>query len=448
MSTTSTSIVTNSTSTYQFILINQQQDESKRSRKYDSPSDHNENMMKNDRNRRLQSINIKGTNRCINMQTSSGGSLNSSSQTSSSSSDSSVILSRYPFVKRPLLLSTPISNVSVDEKREKEKKKDEQQKCIKFNHNKIVVAEYDFNPLNASTDLALSRSQEYQVINENIEGCTGWWIVKNKKGETGFVPANYVKEKRNEKKMSKNEITSSSSPSCDDKISDTPGNVYCDYRPEWFVPELDRFTCERILKSDGRVGAFIVRYSTSQCCFTISVVTKKQHSSNTCQVDQVKHYLIRETTDPLSFYLSENQRFDSLEQLINFHRTQAASLVTRLKYIPSLTSVVNISKSNAVTQMYRDKSWEIRASDLTLMEELGSGQFGVVRRGKWTRLILDTKCNQHKQVTLEIAVKLMKEGTMSGEFVFFFLFLAKITHHDMINCALNYLFPFSLALNL
>lgn len=310
-------------------------------------------------------------------------------------------------MRRPLTQESEATSVPLHEKQGKEKKKKEEKKCS-TKYSKIVVAEYDFDPLNPRTDLALSRAQEYEVINEHVEGCSGWWIVKNKKGETGFVPANYVKEKRDE--MKKENTSSSQSRG---KTGDTPDSVYCNYRPEWFVPELDRFTCERILKSDGRIGAFIVRYSMTQCSFTISLLCAKQHAS--CQGEEVKHYLIRETSEPLSFYLSEHQRFNSLEQLINFHRTQSASLVTRLKYIPSLTSAVKLGKSNAVTQMYRDKSWEIRASDLTLMEELGSGQFGVVRRGKWTRSIADAKSNTRKTVTLEIAVKLMKEGTMSGK---------------------------------
>lgn len=46
--------------------------------------------------------------------------------------------------------------------------------------------------------------------------------------------------------------------------------------------------------------------------------------------------------------------------------------------------------------------WEIDPAELMLLEELGSGQFGVVRRGKW-RGCIDT------------AVKMMKEGTMSED---------------------------------
>lgn len=46
--------------------------------------------------------------------------------------------------------------------------------------------------------------------------------------------------------------------------------------------------------------------------------------------------------------------------------------------------------------------WEIDPQELMLLEELGSGQFGVVRRGKW-------------RGSIDVAVKMMKQGTMSED---------------------------------
>ena len=79
--------------------------------------------------------------------------------------------------------------------------------------------------------------------------------------------------------------------------------------------------------------------------------------------------------------------------------------------------------------------WEVDPTELTLMEELGSGQFGVVRRAKWKgmhslcchRIMNDLDnmiyiCQQCINIyyvsflgTIDVAVKMMKEGTMSED---------------------------------
>lgn len=48
------------------------------------------------------------------------------------------------------------------------------------------------------------------------------------------------------------------------------------------------------------------------------------------------------------------------------------------------------------------EKWEINPSELTFMKELGSGQFGLVRLGKWRA--------QHK-----VAIKAIREGAMYEE---------------------------------
>jgi len=57
---------------------------------------------------------------------------------------------------------------------------------------------------------------------------------------------------------------------------------------------------------------------------------------------------------------------------------------------------------------------------LTLGEELGSGQFGVVRRGKW-------------KGTIDVAVKMMKEGTMSeDDFIEEAKVMTKLQHQNLV----------------
>jgi serine/threonine protein kinase len=87
--------------------------------------------------------------------------------------------------------------------------------------------------------------------------------------------------------------------------------------------------------------------------------------------------------------------------------------------------------------------WEIDPTELTLLEELGSGkdfwdincigfpyltnlykitsgQFGVVRRGKW-------------KGTIDVAVKMMKEGTMSeDDFIDEAKVMTKLQHNNLV----------------
>ncbi|KAE8737137.1 hypothetical protein FOCC_FOCC017400 [Frankliniella occidentalis] len=64
--------------------------------------------------------------------------------------------------------------------------------------------------------------------------------------------------------------------------------------------------------------------------------------------------------------------------------------------------------------------WEIDPQELMLLEELGSGQFGVVRRGKW-------------RGSIDVAVKMMKEGTMSeDDFIEEAKVMTKLQHQNLV----------------
>ena len=56
---------------------------------------------------------------------------------------------------------------------------------------KIVIAVYPFTAIEPG-DLTLSKGEEYEVLDDSQDH---WWQVRNKLGEEGFIPSNYVKEK-------------------------------------------------------------------------------------------------------------------------------------------------------------------------------------------------------------------------------------------------------------
>ena len=106
----------------------------------------------------------------------------------------------------------------------------------------------------------------------------------------------------------------------------------------------------------------------------------------------MKHYHIKQNST--GYFLSEKHCCASISKLIEYHSHNAGGLACRLKCPPG--------RSKPPTAGLSHGKWEIDPTELTLGEELGSGQFGVVRRGKW-------------KGTIDVAVKMMKEGTMSED---------------------------------
>ena len=57
-------------------------------------------------------------------------------------------------------------------------------------NGKVVVAVYPFTAIEDG-DLTLAKGEEYIVLDDSQDH---WWEVRNKLGEVGFIPSNYVKE--------------------------------------------------------------------------------------------------------------------------------------------------------------------------------------------------------------------------------------------------------------
>uniref|UniRef100_A0A8C5DX45 Tyrosine-protein kinase n=1 Tax=Gouania willdenowi TaxID=441366 RepID=A0A8C5DX45_GOUWI len=144
-----------------------------------------------------------------------------------------------------------------------------------------------------------------------------------------------------------------------------------------------------LLSLQGKEGGFMVRDSSQAGFYTVSVFTR---------APGVKHYQIRQTeTKPASFYLADKYLFNTIPELILYHQHNAAGLITRLRH----PITPNGAYSQEVSHSPQDQWEEIKPEELTLGQELGSGQFGVVVEGKWREK--------------KVAVKMMKEGFISEE---------------------------------
>uniref|UniRef100_H2ZIU4 Tyrosine-protein kinase n=1 Tax=Ciona savignyi TaxID=51511 RepID=H2ZIU4_CIOSA len=244
-----------------------------------------------------------------------------------------------------------------------------------------VVALYDFTP-QESGDVALTMGETYTVTDTSRPY---WWKVRNKRGEEGYIPANFVKYQTGDglETMS------------------------------WFQKDMTRQRAEYLLKQDGKEGNFIVRDSSQpSVIYTLSVVTKGGQIKGPVVV---KHYHIKKNSCD-EFYLSEKHSMPNIIDLINYHKHNAGGLVTRLRQAP-LSLEGNPQPS---THMFSNSKWEIDFNELDFHSELGSGQFGVVK-------LATIRGKQY------VAVKIMKEGTMEeDQFIEEAEVMTKLTHPNLV----------------
>ncbi|XP_039607334.1 tyrosine-protein kinase TXK isoform X2 [Polypterus senegalus] len=240
-----------------------------------------------------------------------------------------------------------------------------------------VVAMYDFLA-KEETDLTLCQGEEYTILHKQDQH---WWKARDKNGKEGYIPSNYVTEKHN---MEAN---------------------------EWYCKNLTRAKAEQLLLQEGKEGSFIVRDSSQQGCYTVSVYTKALSTTNK---GDIRHYQIKQKGTG-QYFLAEKHIFRSVPEVIYYHQHNAAGLVTRLRY-----PVGPMGKCVPATAGFSYEKWEVSPSELTSMKEIGSGQFGVVYLGKWRALC-------------KVAVKTINEGSMSEEdFIEEAKVMTKLSHPKLV----------------
>ncbi|XP_015207152.1 tyrosine-protein kinase BTK isoform X3 [Lepisosteus oculatus] len=260
-----------------------------------------------------------------------------------------------------------------------------------------VVAEYDYTPM-TEQDLQLRKNEEYTILDRSD---THWWRARDKYGKEGYLPSNYVIEAGNELE-----------------------------RFDWYCKNTNRSQAENLLKAENKDGGFLVRDSSKAGKYTVSVFTKcPGDASGSC-----RHYNIC-TTASGQFYLAEKHNFNTIPELINYHQHNAAGMVSRLKHVvsarahsaPSTAGLgyagwpgCHTPSLTAVALAFATGIWEIDPRHLTFIKELGNGQFGVVKYGKWQ--------GQH-----DVAIKMIKEGSMSeDDFIEEAKIMMKLRHQNLV----------------
>uniref|UniRef100_A0A8C9WJA0 Tyrosine-protein kinase n=1 Tax=Scleropages formosus TaxID=113540 RepID=A0A8C9WJA0_SCLFO len=238
-----------------------------------------------------------------------------------------------------------------------------------------VIAEYEYTPV-SDQDLELRRGEEYTILEKHD---VHWWRARDKNGKEGYIPSNYVVEAGNGlEKYEKLQI----------------------HMKRQFL----------FLSSQNKDGGFLVRDSSKAGKYTVSLFTKGLGDT----MGACRHYNIC-TTPQGQYYLAEKHNFSTINELINYHQHNAAGLVSRLKHIVS-----NEVKNAPSTAGLGYGVWEIDPRDLTFIKELGTGQFGVVKYGKWQ--------GQH-----DVAIKMIKEGSMSeDDFIDEAKVMMKLFHENLV----------------
>uniref|UniRef100_A0A8B9N8E8 Tyrosine-protein kinase n=1 Tax=Accipiter nisus TaxID=211598 RepID=A0A8B9N8E8_9AVES len=246
----------------------------------------------------------------------------------------------------------------------------------------VVVAMYDFEPTEHH-DLRLEKGEEYTVIEKND---IHWWKARDKYGKQGYIPSNYVTGKKS--------------------------NNLDQY--EWYSRNLNRSKAEQLLRNEAYFGTCKSQNedSSQPGLYTVSLYTKFGGEGSS----GIRHYHIKETvTSPKQYYLAEKHLFNSIPEIIEYHKHNAAGLVTRLRY-----PVTPKKTAAPTTAGFSYEKWEINPSELTFMRELGSGLFGVVRLGKW-------------RAQYKVAIKAIREGAMYEEdFIEEAKVMMKLTHPKLV----------------
>ncbi|KAJ8281716.1 hypothetical protein COCON_G00042350 [Conger conger] len=240
-----------------------------------------------------------------------------------------------------------------------------------------AIAEYDYTPV-TDQDLALHKGEEYTIL-EMVD--TNWWRASDRNGMEGYIPSNYVV---------------------------MAGNGLETF--DWYCKNMSRSQAENLLRTENKDGGFLVRESSKAGKYTVSLFTKGGgDAAGSC-----RHYNICLTPQG-QFYLAEKHNFSSIPELITYHQHNAAGMVSRLKY-----TVSNQDRNAPSTAGLGYGVWEIDPRHLTFIRELGNGQFGVVKYGKWQ--------GQH-----DVAIKMIKEGSMSeDDFIEEAKVMMKLRHENLV----------------
>uniref|UniRef100_A0A914L316 Tyrosine-protein kinase n=1 Tax=Meloidogyne incognita TaxID=6306 RepID=A0A914L316_MELIC len=220
-----------------------------------------------------------------------------------------------------------------------------------------VIAIYEYQN-HVKGDICFDKGDVMILLNDSNPD---WWYVRHLKNGEGYAPKNF---------LAKMESLESE---------------------EWYAGKIQRSTAEKLVLA-GKMprGTFLVRKREGGE-YALTINDLKDDSLD------VKHYKIRPLDNASGFYITTRKVFPTVRDLIFYYSKEPGGLCCRLTYPAQKIAPVRPDLSYDTA-----KNWEIPREELQLVKRLGDGNFATVYLGRWRGVI-------------EVAVKMLKPGTMSVE---------------------------------
>uniref|UniRef100_A0A8B9LTR8 Tyrosine-protein kinase n=1 Tax=Astyanax mexicanus TaxID=7994 RepID=A0A8B9LTR8_ASTMX len=175
----------------------------------------------------------------------------------------------------------------------------------------------------------------------------------------------------------------------------------------WFFGKLNRFeSISHLMSAENGDGAFLVRLSESD---------NVGHVLSVKVNNRAKHFKIYKMDS--GFFVDQSRCFPTLQKLIEYYQTHRLASVDRLGK-PCIRKEPQPQDLSHTTV----DEWELPKDDFTLEEQLGSGFFADVYRGKWKNRI-------------NVAIKILKNNASLNqrEFHLEVQVLKRLRHRHLIS---------------
>ncbi|KAG7472351.1 hypothetical protein MATL_G00107970 [Megalops atlanticus] len=213
----------------------------------------------------------------------------------------------------------------------------------------------------AKEELSFQAGDLFKVIDRSGE----WWTAckVDRNGHTlaeGIVPYNYL------------------------------ARGHSDEAQPWYFGKMNRFEASsHLLAPENSEGAFLIRLSEKDDVgYVLSVKSD----------NRVKHFKIYKTEE--EFHVDQSKRFTSLVDLVEHFKIHPLASVERLGEACARKEPKPQDLSHSTVD-----EWELPKEEFTLGEQLGSGYFADVHKGKWKNQI-------------NVAIKVLKNNDSRPVYIF------------------------------